>query len=451
MYASGGAPQRKRFSGKLKIALIVVAVLVVVGAGAAFAYVSTISGNLHQGVTQDLKNALVKTDMANEPFYMLLMGTDGSAERDTYEDMGGAYRSDSIMLARIDAPNKKVTLVSLHRDTRVDLGEYGENKLNAAYLFGGPALMVETVSKLAGAPIAHYAEINFDAFRGLVDALGGVEVDVPVDIDDEDAEGSLSAGLQTLNGDQALVLCRSRNTYNETAGDPDMMRAANQRLVLSAIAHKLLDSDVATIASSVRSVSEYVTTTLELNDIVGLAQAFQGLDTEKDLYSAMQPVDALYEDEIWWAITAEPEWSDMMKRVNEGLPPTEHDEVDEATGTVLATAGGVKDNSAKNAWVAVKNGTKRAGLATEAASLLNAAGFVNTVVGEANNTNFRETLVIYEDPVQAYEAGQIAAALGQGKLQLNNDEYLYDGQFLVLIGSDWQEGLAPSASQSSGA
>ncbi len=77
--------------------------------------------------------------------------------------------------------SKKVTLVSLHRDTMVDMGEYGVNKLNAAHVFGGPALSVQTVSKLAGVDISHYAEINFDGFRDIVDALGGIEVDVPHD------------------------------------------------------------------------------------------------------------------------------------------------------------------------------------------------------------------------------------------------------------------------------
>ncbi|MCG5014988.1 LCP family protein, partial [Collinsella aerofaciens] len=89
-----------------------------------------------------------------------------------------------------------------------------------------------------------------DGFKDIVDALGGVEVDVPMEIDDEDAGGHLDAGLQTLSGDQALILCRSRHAYDEY-GDGDSYRAANQRLVLSAIAKKILSADVATMASTV--------------------------------------------------------------------------------------------------------------------------------------------------------------------------------------------------------
>ena len=227
------------------IALAVVGVLVLGGAGAAFAYYGILSGNLHAGVDAKLRAALVDTDLAKEPFYVLLMGTDGSNDRQASQEYAGdQFRSDSIILARIDPVDKKVTMVSIHRDTLVDMGEYGQNKLNAAHAIGGAALAVETVSKLAGVPISHYAEINFDGFKDVVDALGGVEADVPMEIDDEDAGGHLDAGVQTLSGDQALILCRSRHAYDEF-GDGDSYRAANQRLVLGAIAKKILSADVA--------------------------------------------------------------------------------------------------------------------------------------------------------------------------------------------------------------
>ena len=273
--------------GKLFYAGIAALAVAVIAVGAAFAYVQVLSGNLHAGLG-NVGQYLVKTNMTKEPFYMLLMGTDGSAERDESGDFGDSYRTDSIMLARIDPVDKKVTLVSLHRDTMVDMGEYGVNKLNAAYVFGVPALSVQTVSQLAGVDISHYAEINFDGFHEIVDALGGIEVDVPMTIDDEDAGGHLDAGLQTLNGDQALILCRARHAYDEI-GPGDEYRAANQRLVISAIAKKLLSADAASMASTVQALSKYVTTDLGVTDIIGLAQAMQGLDPSTDIYSAMEP------------------------------------------------------------------------------------------------------------------------------------------------------------------
>lgn len=444
----GGAVAKPR--NTKRIILIVAIVVVAVAAAAVVGYFATINNNLHEGVDDDLRAALVETDMAKEPFYLLLMGTDGSAEREESEEYGGGgFRSDTIILARIDAPNKKATLLSIHRDTRVDMGEYGVQKLNAAHALGGPALTVETVSKMAGVPISHYAEIDFDAFCEMVNALGGIEVDVPVEIDDYDAGGLLHAGLQTLDGDQALILCRSRHTYEGTSVDPDMMRAANQRLVLAAIARKILDSDIATIANAVSMMSTYVTTDLDLNDIIGLAQAMQGLDPETDIYSAMEPAEGVYEDGVWWTVTIEDEWREMMERVDAGLPPTEHGQIDEKTGTIIATAGGSFEEGEKTCWISVKNGTSKDGLAMNAVSLLNDAGFVNASASSANSEDYKQTLIIYDDPANEYEAQKIVQALGQGKAMQNDGDWIYDGDFLVIIGADWNPNKASASSSAS--
>ena len=397
----------------LVIALAVVGVLVLGGAGAAFAYYNVLSGNLHDGVSAELRNALVETDLANEPFYILLMGTDGSNDREASAEFAGdQFRSDSIILARIDPVDKKATLVSIHRDTLVDMGEYGQNKLNAAHAIGGAALTVKTVSKLAGVPISHYAEINFDGFKDIVDALGGVEVDVPMTIDDEDAGGHVDEGLQTLNGDQALILCRARHAYDEF-GDGDRYRAANQRLVLSAIAKKILTSDAATMVGSVQALSQYVTTDLEITDILSIAQSMRGLDPEKDIYTAMEPTTSAYINGGWYEYLDAKAWKTMMSRVDQGLPPTEEDEIDETSGTVLATTGSgsvegekkdaapTTSNEKKSSTVVVKNGNGLAGAGAEAAEKLEACGY------------------------------------SVGKAQQNTGEYVFDGDFLVVLGADW--------------
>ncbi|MDR0513597.1 MAG: LCP family protein [Coriobacteriaceae bacterium] len=422
----------------ITLSLILVAALGLVGA--ALVFYQTISDNLHEGLDPDLQDVLVKTDLAKEPFYMLLMGTDGSSERTSSEEFGGDnFRSDSIMLARIDPVNKKVTLVSIHRDTLVDMGEYGQQKLNAAHAFGGASLSVQMVSKLAGVPISHYAEINFDGFSDIVNALGGVEVNVPVEIDDDDAGGYLARGTQILNGEQALVLCRSRNTYQEY-GDPDSFRAANQRLVIGAIAKKLLGSDLATMASTVTALSQYVTTDLEITDIIGLAQAMRGLDSATDIYSAMEPATSAYIDEVWYMRTDTAKWKAMMTRVDQGLPPTEDDLIDDETGTVLASTG--KDLSAlggvgnRSGTIAVLNGTDITGAATAAGKKLRVLGYT-VDVGNADASDYPQTLVIYDDPSKAQEAQEIAEAIGRGKAQANDGTYVYVGDFLVVIGADW--------------
>ena len=442
----------------------VIVALLIVGAIGAFAYINNVTGRLHAGVDQNLRDALVQTDMGKEPFYMLLLGTDKSAVRDDDEEFGGVYRTDSMMLARIDPVNRKVTLVSIPRDTLVNLGEDGYQRVNAAYAFGGPAEAVSAVSDLAGVDISHYAEIDFDGFEAIVDALGGVEVDVPIEIDDWEAGGYVPAGLQTLNGEQALVVCRARAAYADVSAAPDLMRAANQRLVLSAIAHKLLESDVATIANTVTSVADYVTTDLELNDIVGLAQIMQGLDSGNDMYTASFPTESryiangyTYLDAVSFQVTGtidssieagyyllpdEKEWNKMKGRMEEGLPPSEGAMIDEATGTVMATAGAdAKDVSEKNCSITVKNTTDIKGAATRTTEALKKAGFTNTVIGEAaEGFDYPETLVVYDEETRQREAQQIVDVMGQGKALLNNGSYLMDTDFLIIIGADWKTG-----------
>lgn len=447
------ARRQKRKGSKLKVALIAVVLALVCAGAAAFGYLAILEGNLHAGLG-NMDDVLVESDITNEPFYMLLLGTDGSSERDASGDFGNSYRSDSIILARIDPVEKKTTLISLHRDTLLNMGEYGNQKLNAAYALGGPSYMVETVSKLAGVPISHYAEVNFDGFKDIVDALGGVEVDVPMEIDDEDAGGHVDAGLQTLTGDEALILCRSRHAYDEY-GDGDSFRAANQRLVLSSIAKKVLTTDVVTMTSTVQAMSQYVTTDLTLTEIVALAQALNGMDVTRDLYTAMEPTTSTYiEGDGWYEINNIKAWQTMMKRVNNGLPPTEETEIDEASGTVLATNGDGSvdptsgDGSAEGSTegggfepggtVIVRNGSGVSGVASQAADKLTPEGY-QVETGNADDFSYDETLIVYDENSKGAEAKAIAQTLGIGKVQLNDGTYDFDGDFLVIVGSDWSE------------
>ena len=318
-YAATVEKGRKRSRGLRTLLLFVLVAVVAVG---AFAFFQSC------GITQ-------------RPFYMLLLGTDESLARnqDTSEEsLQGVYRTDTMILARIDPVEKKATLVSIPRDTQVEIPGYGTQKINAAYAYGGHQMAMQVVSDIAGVPLSHYAVVDMDGLRAVVDAVGGVDVYVPLTIDDPDAEGYLEAGWQTLSGEQALVFCRSRNTY-EDFDSPDGMRAANQRTVLQAIANKVLASDPATQANAVTALAEAVSTDLSITDIALLAQAFSGMDTEANLYTGTMPTESIFEDDLWYEIILPDEWAAMMERVDAGLPPTEETIVDDYTGTVISNAG----------------------------------------------------------------------------------------------------------------
>lgn len=427
----------------LKIALIAVLVVVLGLGAAACAFVYKIQSNMQQGIDRELLAVLDPT-VGGEPFYMLLMGVDGSFERGAEEQNDNAgTRSDSMILARIDPGEKQVTLISLARDTMVDMGKYGTQKLNAAHAFGGPAYAVQVVEDLAGVSISHYAEINFDAFKAMVDELGGITVDVPIEIDDPNVEAYVPAGVQKLNGEQALSLCRSRHSYDEYGGG-DMFRAANQRLVIGAILEEVLSADPVTLARTVESLSQYVVTDMSVAEILGLAMKMSGMDMDSSFYTAMEPTTSVYINGVWWEQLNQKEWDKMMDRVDQGLPPYEEDVVHEQTGTVMANSGGgSKDDSSssepvqRSGTVTVKNGNGKAGVGDEAVNRVTPLGYTATA-SNANNFNYQNTVVVYADSKQKEAAEEIVDALGVGTAVKNDGSYLYEGDFLVLIGADWK-------------
>jgi len=440
-YAAAG--KRRRRKRRITAGITAVAIVLVVALGSVFGLFGTINNALHSGLDSSLWGVLDETK-SGEPFYMLLMGTDESQDRQNDEELAGLFRTDTIILARVDPKQQALTLVSIPRDTQVDLGEHGLQKINAAHTFGGATLAVQTVEDLVGVPISHYAEIDFDGFLGLVDALGGVEVDVPMAIDDEDAGGHVDAGLQTLNSWQALTLCRARNAYEDVVGQGDLYRAANQRLVLGAIVKKVLASDPATMTNAINTCSQYVRTDLDASEILSLAQQFQGFDSEKKMYTAVFPVDSEYVDDIWWDIALLDEWEEMRTRMDQGLSPLTENVVDPVTGTILATAGdsahgavSEEDVGTHSGTVAVRNGSEYEGAGSKASASLEKMGFT-TNVANADDFDYPETIVVYNSTGQASEANQIAKVLGCGSAVRNDGTYSFEADFLVVIGADWK-------------
>ncbi|MEE0476637.1 MAG: LCP family protein, partial [Adlercreutzia sp.] len=451
--------RRRKKRRRILLGVLAFVLVGVLGAtGAAWAYISGIEQEMNEDITPEVVEALeAPAEYDGGAFYMLLMGTDKSAYREqSAQYAGDTFRSDSMILTRVDPQNKKVTMVSMHRDTEIEIEGYGLQKLNASYAIGGPALAIKTVSQMAGVPISHYAEINFDGFEDVVDALGGVEVDVPMEINDDEAGGHVDAGEQTLTGEEALILCRSRHSYDEY-GDGDRYRAANQRLVLGAIAKKILSTDPATMANTISALSQYITTDFKVGDIVALATSMQGIDPSKDIYSAMEPTISEYKNDTWYEQLDVAAWNTMMGRVREGLPPTEADEVDELNGTVLASVGDGKAAASDSEGVRGANGTQRQtfgetrtgivtikngnginGVGAEALERIKPLGYTADA-SNANSFSYEETVVVFDTPDQRVYAEELIDALGCGRAVQNTDgEYVYDGDFLILIGSDWQ-------------
>lgn len=309
--------KRKKHGKAKKVILIVLAVIVVlcvaVGAAAAL-YMNSISDSMKIDSEQQSElDTVLSESTVQEPYYVLLLGSDARVN-DT------ASRSDTMILVRVDANVGKATLVSIPRDTKVEIEGHGTQKINAAYAFGGPAGAVEAVEKMSGIEISHYAEIHFDELEKVVDQLGGIWVDVPESNDQTGASNTgveLNAGMQRLNGEQALAFARERYGYNEG----DFQRAENQRILVQALADTILSLPPTDLPGAVQSLANCISTDYSLNELIELAQTFQSAE-HYYFYSAMVPSTTQTIDGVSYTITLEDEWANMMQMVDTGQDPS---------------------------------------------------------------------------------------------------------------------------------
>ena len=168
----------------------------------------------------------------------LFAGSDSRAGWNA-DDPTEGERSDSAILVH-KAKNGQVSMVSIPRDTYVDLPGYGWNKFNAAFSWGGPPLMVQTAEQLTGLSIDHYIQIGMSGVSEIVNALGGVELCWDYDVSDPYSGMEWVAGCHVANGEEALAFSRMR--YEDPTGD--LGRTLRQRQVLGAISSKVLTPGV---------------------------------------------------------------------------------------------------------------------------------------------------------------------------------------------------------------
>ncbi len=237
-----GAAGRRRFRPRRIVAIIcaVLALVIVVVAGMYF----------YLGSQLNKKNVLVNYSgrpAASAGQNWLIAGSDSrqglTAKQErllaTGHDIGG-HRSDTVMILHIPANGGPSVLVSLPRDSYVPIPGYGDNKLNAAFSFGGPKLLAKTVQNVTGLRIDHYMEIGFGGFVHVVDAVGGVRMCLKTSLYDQASGARLKKGCQTLDGDQALAYVRTRHNFS----DQDLQRVQDQRLFMRALLTKLTSPGV---------------------------------------------------------------------------------------------------------------------------------------------------------------------------------------------------------------
>jgi LCP family protein required for cell wall assembly len=448
--------RRKRILMGTGIALASVLVIAAIGVVTFMLIINSklgtdLQGNRINFDTGIYENIFVEPEKPEDPFWVLLMGTDN---REGYE----IPRTDTLILTRVDQRTKTMAMVSIPRDTYVELEGIGPEKINAAYTWAeaekegsGIAATIKTVSKFAGVDIAYFAQVDFDGLVRLVDGLGGVEVDVPVDIvGDYDAGGiDIYQGVQVLNGEKALVFCRSREFEAS-----DYQRQANQRTFLQALAKQVLAADLPTIASTVTNLAEMTYTNMDIAKIVKVAQGMRGLQ-ESDIRTytvpaAYQPINKIdYEvaDAAAWRelITAieRGEYPERQEDLHGGIVPESYvaSSISGTTGTTGQDSGSTTSDATTlnpgDYTVEVRNGCGIAGSAKSVSDRLVSAGYRQNGVGDAQDSNYQTTLIIYQNEKSRAAAHDIRQRLGYGETISSGGNYSFTGDILVVVGRDF--------------
>ncbi len=236
--------RRKKLKKRRILALILIPVLLVVLAGggyAAYLYykASNVLSDSYDGTSSERG-----VNPAKDNVSVLFMGVDSS---DVRKNEKGS-RTDALMLATFNDKEKTVKLLSIPRDSYVYIpGKDTNSKITHAHAYGGVKYTIDTVEELLDIPVDYYVKMNFNAFVDVIDALDGIEVEVPYTFSEQNSKDQKNAiklekGLQTLDGEEALALARTRKL------DSDIERGKRQQEILKAIAAK---------AASVSSLTKY--------------------------------------------------------------------------------------------------------------------------------------------------------------------------------------------------
>ncbi|MCU4932105.1 LCP family protein [Bacillus cereus] len=283
----------KKNKKKIKIIISAILFVLLIGGGYTWFLVNKASSavrnaahDLARGDKSDLRDKAVKPITNNVS--VLIMGVDESDVRG--KEYGEAIRTDALLLATFNKDSKTVKLLSIPRDTYTYIPiEKKKDKITHAHAFGsakngkngGPQASIDAVEKLMHVPVDYFVKFNFKSFIKIVDDLGGVEVDVPVEFTEQDSNDNAEAihlekGVQKLNGEEALALARTRHI------DSDAMRGQRQQLVIEAILKKLTSvGSVTKVGNIIDDINGQFVTNLTFDDMLSFYKYGSDSEIEK--------------------------------------------------------------------------------------------------------------------------------------------------------------------------
>jgi len=397
------------------ITLLIVANL----AALAFVWVVRTGNNLLSGADTDPDVAGVLDPTSGGDRTFVIVGSDTRAGLDDLDNFGsaGGERSDVVMLVRLDPSTGDAQMLSIPRDLRVDIPGHGTDKINAAYAYGGPSLLVETLKANLGVEVNHYVEIDFVGFQALVDELGGIALSFPNAARDAKSGLDVPAGTETLDGYEALAYARSRSYQEQQNGSwvsvdaNDIGRTQRQQEVIRAIVTRMKrPSSIAEAGDIASAMARHMTIDTELagESVGAMVWDFKGI-----LAGSIDGVTLpTYSETIGGAsfqIAQQPEADAVLANFRAGVPFAN-----------------------QPLQIEVLNGNGMAGAAGDMSARLESLGFQVASVGNAESNSFAVTTVIV--PAGSEDGERIVEALGFGEVEHGAVDNGYDA--VVIVGSD---------------
>ena len=262
--------KQKKQKGRRRIFLWVMVPFLLIISGAAvygsFLYnkAHSVMDNSYEPIVRETPKREKEVNPHIDNISVLIVGIDDSTKR----QFTSGSRTDALMLATFNESQKSVKLLSIPRDSYVYIpNKDRKDKINHAYGKGGIASTIDTVEELLDIPVDYYMNVNFNAFIDIVEAVGGIEVEVPYSFSEQDSHDKKNAirlekGLQQLNGEEALALARTRKL------DSDIERGKRQQEILKAILNKAISiKSVAKYSDIIEAVGENMKTDLSFKDM----------------------------------------------------------------------------------------------------------------------------------------------------------------------------------------
>ena len=422
-----------------KVLLTLLLIIIVIGI-IFFIHVQKNGGGL-KGIVTTVIGSSAEKEKELQDIYLLVMGKS--------ENM-----TDTIMVVKYSAKNQSASMLSIPRDTFTGDDEKrarASDKINSKYINGGAQDTLKEVNELTGLNIRYYLIVDTKALRDLVDAIGGVEFDVPIDMDYDDVTQALhihvKKGLQLLNGEQAEGVVRFRHNNNYTSypvsyGDNDLGRMRTQREFLKILLKQLMKpANITKINNLLKIAQEEVETNIDWNTAKGYVPSLFGFNTNNLVTNAL-PGEAKYANGVAVFIANPIKTKELINTMFlQVVNNTEQNE--ETTDTDTNTTKNSTQNEITTSSTTLKpkssislqliNGTGSKKRFEAAKTQLKAQGY--KIQGEAQTTPIDKTIIINRKDLNTEDVEAVKSLLGTGKIAVGKTSE--KNSITILIGKDY--------------